>query len=245
MYPSSPLFRPAYLGQAAEIFPKIVYYGPRFKDSLEMHKNFVKPNEGTYEFEFPKFYGLKGAKAFYDQFFENLVSGEQEDIRDFVGMAPDTGKDELIFNSNFESGNLDMVVKTAPNTYDLFLRCDSNTKGHISWFYFMISNTKAKQTTKFNIVNLNKRSSLYQQGMKINYWSQRHNSKKFRGWQNGGTNLQYSRTKLPKEVSSINSGYTLSFDFTFDLDGDEVYLAYTVPYTYSMLFQYLKVIQEQ
>ena len=50
-------------------FFKIIYYGPRFKDSFEMHKNFVKPSESTYEFAFPRFYGLASAKAFYDSFF--------------------------------------------------------------------------------------------------------------------------------------------------------------------------------
>jgi hypothetical protein len=48
---------------------KIIYYGPRFKDSFEMHKNFVRPQESTYEFDFPKFFGLASAKAFYDSFF--------------------------------------------------------------------------------------------------------------------------------------------------------------------------------
>jgi hypothetical protein len=34
-----------------------------------MHKNFVRPQESTYEFDFPKFFGLASAKAFYDSFF--------------------------------------------------------------------------------------------------------------------------------------------------------------------------------
>ena len=39
-------------------------------------------------------------------------------------------KDNLTFNSNFESGNLDLVVKTKENEYDLYMRVDTNTKGH-------------------------------------------------------------------------------------------------------------------
>lgn len=41
-----------------------------------MHKNFVKPAENTYEFNFPKFYGMAGAKSFYDSVFEDMLNGE-------------------------------------------------------------------------------------------------------------------------------------------------------------------------
>ena len=41
-----------------------------------MHKNFVKPHENTYEFNFPKFIGLSSAKAFYDSMFEDFLEGE-------------------------------------------------------------------------------------------------------------------------------------------------------------------------
>jgi hypothetical protein len=37
---------------------------------------------------------------------------------------------ELIFDSDFESGNLDMVIKTAEKEYDLYMRVDTNTRGH-------------------------------------------------------------------------------------------------------------------
>ena len=37
---------------------------------------------------------------------------------------------ELVFDSAFESGNLDMVIKTKPMSYDLYMRVDTNTRGH-------------------------------------------------------------------------------------------------------------------
>jgi hypothetical protein len=37
---------------------------------------------------------------------------------------------ELIFDSRFESGNLDMVLKPKENEYDLYMRVDANTRGH-------------------------------------------------------------------------------------------------------------------
>jgi len=55
--------------------------------------------------------------------------------RIFVGMNPtllegDQLSKELVFDSNFESGNLDMVIKKKDFEYDLYMRVDTNTKGH-------------------------------------------------------------------------------------------------------------------
>ena len=80
-------------------------------------------------------------------------------------MSPDLDRNELHFNSNFESGNLDMVVKRGLDSYDLFLRVDTNTKGHFQWFHFETIKTKKNKTVKFNIVNMSKKESLYLRGM--------------------------------------------------------------------------------
>ena len=47
-------------------------------------------------------------------------------------MNPDITKkeQELIFDSKFESGNLDMAIKLKDFEYDLYMRVDTNTKGH-------------------------------------------------------------------------------------------------------------------
>jgi len=37
---------------------------------------------------------------------------------------------ELIFDANFESGNLDMAIKVKDFEYDLYMRVDTNTRGH-------------------------------------------------------------------------------------------------------------------
>jgi len=55
----------------------------------------------------------------------------KEPERDFSGMCPSVDQEEeLIFDSNFESGNLDMVLKPGQFEYDLFMRVDTNTPGH-------------------------------------------------------------------------------------------------------------------
>ena len=48
--------------------------------------------------------------------------------------------------------------------YDLILRPDLNTRGHMQWFYFSVSNTRRNQSYKLNIINLCKDESLYQEG---------------------------------------------------------------------------------
>lgn len=81
-------------------------------------------------------------------------------------MNPDlVNEKELRFDSNFESGNLDMVIRTKPWEYDLYMRVDTNTRGHHQWFYFNISynsdsHFKSKRI-KFNICNFTKKQSLY------------------------------------------------------------------------------------
>lgn len=66
-----------------------------------------------------------------------------------------------MFDSNFEGGNLDTVVKVGECEYDLFMRIDSNTRGHLQWFHFVVKNC-GKKKVKFNIVNFKKIKTLYQ-----------------------------------------------------------------------------------
>lgn len=49
--------------------------------------------------------------------------------------------------------------------YDLFMRVDSNTKGHTSWYFFKVKNTRKGNKIIFNICNFHKKNSLYQKGM--------------------------------------------------------------------------------
>lgn len=57
--------------------------------------------------------------------------------------------------------------------YDLLLRPDVATDGHTQWYYFRLSNIRAGVEYKFNMVNLMKPDSLYNQGMQPCVYSQR------------------------------------------------------------------------
>lgn len=67
----------------------------------------------------------------------------------------------LAFESRFESGNLDLVIKTAENEYQLFLRPDTNTSGHMQWFHFTVRN-QLRQKIRLHICNNRKANTLYQ-----------------------------------------------------------------------------------
>jgi len=43
----------------------------------------------------------------------------------------------LQFNSGFESGNLDLAFKITQYSYDLFMRVDPNTQGHLCWYIIL------------------------------------------------------------------------------------------------------------
>jgi hypothetical protein len=93
-----------------------------------------------------------------------------------------------VFDSCFEGGNLDIVVKVKKNEYDLYVRTDSNTRGHHQWFYFS-AQANIKGVVKFNIINLTQKESLYTQGMRIAVY--------FEGeWHRGGENIKYKQSKL-------------------------------------------------
>ena len=89
-------------------------------------------------------------------------------MRTLKSIAGDDTSQYLHFDSSFESGNLDMAVQVGSHEYDLYMRVDSNTRGHHQWFYFKVNNHRKTQTVKFNIVNFTKKNSLYMHGMRVN-----------------------------------------------------------------------------
>jgi cytosolic carboxypeptidase protein 2/3 len=119
----------------------------------------------------------------------------EEEVRQFVGMNPKLNlTDELVFDSNFESGNLDMVIKRSENEYNLYMRVDTNTRGHHQWFYFTVTvpGSWNRRTVQFTVCNFTKHVSLYNQGMRIAV------AKKSNGfqWHKAGDEIEYRRSNL-------------------------------------------------
>ena len=64
------------------------------------------------------------------------------------------------------------------------------------------------------------------------------------GWHNGGEGVKYFANGLRVSSTSSRSLFTLTFAYTFPFDGDEVYFAYSYPYTLSQLDEYLNKLEE-
>lgn len=81
-------------------------------------------------------------------------------------LKPKIGNCEYSFNSNFESGNLDFVIETKIDSFDCFVKSDTNTKGHCNWYHFTVTNNQKLGPIKINMCNFTKNAHLYRKGMK-------------------------------------------------------------------------------
>lgn len=70
----------------------------------------------------------------------------------------------LQFESRFESGNLRRAVQVGDFEYDLILKYDYGTTNYTQWYYFKLANVRRGVNYKFNIINLIKADSSYNQG---------------------------------------------------------------------------------
>jgi len=171
----------------------IVFYGFRPQDSLSLHEAYAK--KGNYPFRFPP-------HSVYMLIEVKRESYKQKSLRS-VGMTEKFKDGPYIFDSYFESGNLDIAVKVNEYEYDLYMRADSNTRGHHQWFYFSVQARK-EGIVRFNILNFTKRSSLYTQGMRIAVYSEKKAQravlgelpKLYASWHRGGDNITYKLSKL-------------------------------------------------
>ena len=71
----------------------------------------------------------------------------------------------MVFDADFEGGNIECVRRRKKGEYDVFIRNDSNSTRALNWFYFRMKNSKDFVTrVKINIVNMTKENSLFQHG---------------------------------------------------------------------------------
>jgi hypothetical protein len=92
------------------------------------------------------------------------------------------------------------VVKVSNSEYDLFLRIDSNTRGHTLWFYFSIENGPITGSAIFNICNFGRPKALYDQGLKPYIYSRTTYLREGRGWEQGGEYLGLGEHRLRYDI---------------------------------------------
>ncbi|NWS49325.1 CBPC2 carboxypeptidase, partial [Probosciger aterrimus] len=146
----------------------------------------------------------------------------------------------LLFESRFESGNLQRAVKVGPYEYVLRLRPDLFTTKHTQWFYFRVQNTRRDPLYRFTIANLAKPKSLYGEGMRPLLYSQRDAQSYGIGWRRIGTDIRYYRGGGDGDQDP--AAFHLSWTMRFPHDDDTCFFAHSYPYTYTDLQRYLRAL---
>jgi cytosolic carboxypeptidase protein 2/3 len=197
-------------------FP-IIYHGYRPQNSYTMHRFFSGTSTYNYIYKSP---AIPETEQDQKSANKNVINGMKLEYCD-----------EIEFDSYFECGNLDKVLKIDKNEYDLYMRSDTNTYGNYKWFYFKVINKTENRNVKINIVNFKEQHSLFTQGqkpmVKIN------NSE----WEPLSYPISYKLSKLNKNVRK-GVYYQLSFE-VYLKTGDVWYIATTVPYSLSELYHFL------
>ena len=128
---------------------------------------------------------------------------------------------ELLFSSNFESGNLRYGIKCNTNEYDLILRHETGSTKAYQWFFFRVTiNETSEQAkllkenpvVKFNIINLCKKHIILNNKVRVlSYYNG--------GWGRDTTKVYYYMNDIPflmdsndnKNNIKINSSINDSF----------------------------------
>lgn len=157
-----------------------------------------------------------------------------------------TGPDDatLVFESRFESGNLRRAVQVYEYEYDLILNPDYNTKSHTQWYHFRVGNTRRGPAYRFNILNMLKPTSVYNDGMRPLLYSSIQASVNGKGWIRCGENIAYYQNGVRRKEKGGSNYYTLTFTVTFEHDCDLVYFSHCYPYTYTDLQKDLRELEK-
>ncbi|CAD5216263.1 unnamed protein product [Bursaphelenchus xylophilus] len=143
----------------------------------------------------------------------------------------------LIFDANFECGNLGRVDELSMFEYDLFIRPDTCNPKYRVWFYFSVKNIQQNQRIMFNVVNFSKLRNLFDTGQASPVYREC-----------GDTVGEWSRI-APKNIYYYRSQvhgdrFILSFVHVFK-NVFSCEFAYCIPYTYTQLQDYLTILDQR
>ncbi|XP_055280093.1 cytosolic carboxypeptidase 2 isoform X4 [Moschus berezovskii] len=169
-------------------------------------------------------------------FTSSRVGGKRGLIKELSVSLQGPEDNTLLFESRFESGNLQKAVRVNTFEYELTLRTDLYTNKHTQWFYFRVQNTRKDVTYRFTIVNLLKPKSLYTVGMKPLMYSQLDASTHSIGWRREGDEIKYFRNNTDDGQQPF---YCLTWTIQFPHDQDTCFFAHFYPYTYTDLQRFL------
>ncbi|XP_073423599.1 cytosolic carboxypeptidase 3 isoform X2 [Dendrobates tinctorius] len=203
---------------------------PMYKPSgLEQEPMYVNPTEMKVIYQLSD-----GWKESY--FMCSRVGGNCSPLKPVSSHSCEESDNTLMFESRFESGNLQKVIQVGDYDYQLTLRSDLYTDRHTQWYYFQVKNTRAGVPYRFTIVNFMKPTSLYSHGMRPLMYSETDANARHIGWKRIGDEIKYYKNSWAGEGPGQ---YSLSWTFRFPHSGDTCYFAHCYPYTYSNLQDYL------
>lgn len=88
--------------------------------------------------------------------------------------------------------------------------------------------------------------------MRIRILSLKKAKEQGKSWEFGGSNIKYGLSKIMKsQFQNVDlSGwcqvyFQIGWDYTFEFDDDEVWFAYSLPYTFSMVTNLIQGIMDQ
>jgi hypothetical protein len=159
------------------------------------------------------------------------ASGTYSSITDFSSSDTDTElPPPLLLDADFESGSLGQYARLGAREYEVRLLPDVAGSGaHVQWFCFRVRGMQAKEPYTFHLTNLGKPGSLFDEGCQPVLFSRRRHALQGIGWTRAGSDIAYYPCDTGRR-------HCVSIEVVFPLgEDDEVFLAYSVPYTYSDL----------
>lgn len=196
--------------------PDFIYKGVRHRHSFELHK------------------GYSSSESYYvsHESFRLFTEAESKGLLTIKMPCPESKPDKLSFDSNFEGGNCDLVKKNlqAADTYDIYLKPDTSTRGHAQWFYFSVTASAPIRAT-FLIRNMCKPQSMFSKGA-TPFFS--HDNKNWRMLDKAD---YFESTFLPSEdcrPQNYRKLNTLRYTYNFSRH-EQVFFSYCPPYTLGKL----------
>ncbi|KAI6652134.1 hypothetical protein LOD99_4679 [Oopsacas minuta] len=170
--------------------------------------------------------------------------GSSHSTEDIPSRVYEFKENSLKFEARFESGNLRKANQVGEYDYELYLQHDLYTGKYAQWFFFQVRNMTPGVKYRFVIMNLIKPASLYSEGMRPLFYSQKQAASHKTGWLPHGENVFYYKNHNKYRVSDKStkerSYYSLSWTCDFLHADDTCYFSHCYPYTYSDLQIYLE-----
>ena len=172
--------------------------------------------------------------------YNNIIMNNNSNMNDTLEVG--ISSNSLNFNNSINIINLNNNNSDEIEKFELFLHNDTNTSGYTQWFFFRVSNVKKGKTLNLNIMNFLRKTTKYSNGIKIWVYSRKNFEKNNIGWHHTSEEVKYYKNFLYKLTKGKKDYYyTLSFNYTFNYDNDEVFFANCIPFTYTDLNKDLNI----